>query len=212
VKNKIYIYLIFCVTLFLIQSGQAQEIVAGPLHDWKGIKPIVILDKQEQLHESTGNWQGPNDLSGKIYFTQDSDNIYIAAEVRDSKPLWEPHGTVVQEEWWKVTYDGDALRVKIITSTTTTDLFLFPGAFGINPQIYIHNDTTKKYGKLPEGEIASSYATEFSGYIIESKIPKSALELPAEELTLQFELFGGNGSANSYKSMLSKPIVVQQGK
>lgn len=211
-KNRIYIFSIFLGVLFLIQSGFTQIVIDGLLDDWKGIKPIVVLDKREQLHESPGNWQGPNDLSGKIYVTQDADNIYIAAEVRDDKPLWEPHGAVVQEDWWKTTYDGDALRVKFMTSTATTDLFLFPGAFAVDPQIYIHSSATGKSGKFPEGEIASSYATRYSGYFIESKIPKSVLGLTSESPTLQFELFDGDGTANSYKSMLSEPVSIPQGK
>lgn len=208
-----WIFIIYCI-LYSVCCLPAFALITidGSLDDWRGITPIAVLDQREQLHESPGNWQGTNDLSGKIFFTQDSDYIYIAAEVRDDKPLWEPHGTVVQEQWWKSTYDGDALRVKIITSTVTTDLFLFPGAFGVNPQIYIHHSTTEKSGIYPEGKIASSYVTKFSGYLLKSRLPKSVLGLPSEELTLQFELFDGDGPANTDKSMLSKPISIPSGK
>jgi len=174
----------------------------------KKIKPVVILDKPEQRNESPGNWQGPNDVSGKIFVTQDADNIYIAAEVRDDKPLWNPRSPVITDSWWKITYDGDALRVKVITSTATTDLFLFPGAFGIHPQIYIHKSTLAKSGTLTEGEIVSSYTEKYSGYSIESRIPKSVLGLTTEQPLFQFELFDGDGTANSCKSLISKPVTI----
>jgi hypothetical protein len=212
-KNKKTLYIIInSIFLLLLQPVFAEIIVDGSLDDWKGIEPLVKLDNTGQLSELPGNWQGPNDLSGTIFLTQDAENIYISAEVRDDKPLWNPRKAGVQAGWWKVAYDGDALRVKVMGSSATTDLFLFPGAFGIIPEIYIHKGTGTTSGKLEKAEIASSYANKFSGYIVESKIPKSALGLTSNKFSVQFELFDGDGTVTSNKSLKSKMIPLPKEK
>ena len=90
---KIKNLILYFVVLLFVPSVYAQIKVDGNLADWKGIEPLVILDQVKQLSELPGNWQGPDDLSGTIYLTQDANNIYIAAEVRDDKPLWDPRGS-----------------------------------------------------------------------------------------------------------------------
>lgn len=193
------------IIILVVQSTWGFEI-DGDLNDWRKIDPIVILDKPEQRAELPGNWQGVNDLSAEIYLSEDSDNIYIAADVHDDKPLWNPRKPVMQAGWWKIIYDGDALRMNILTAISSTDLLLIPGIFGVHPEIYIHKSTEIKSGKMNEGEIASSYTEKYSGYILEAKLPKSILNGSLESSKFVFELFDNDGPASSCKSLKSKPV------
>lgn len=199
--------LISFAMLLIIQSGWG-FVIDGNLDDWKKIEPVVVLDKPEQRAESPGNWQGIYDLSAKIYLAEDSDNIYITADVRDDKPLWDPRKPVIQAGWWKITYDGDALRVNITASGAITDLLLIPGAFGIKPEIYIYKSANLKSGKLVEGEIVSSYAEKYSGYILEAKLPKSILGGSMESSKFVFELYDNDGPPTSCKSLKSKAVSI----
>ena len=50
--------------------------------EWNKQMPLVINNAGQV--QRIPNWRGPDDLSGKVYCAYDSENFYIAAEVRDN--------------------------------------------------------------------------------------------------------------------------------
>lgn len=44
-------------------------------------KPAIVLNKAHDTQE--GQWSGPDDLSAKVYFMVDADNLYVAIDVTD---------------------------------------------------------------------------------------------------------------------------------
>ena len=207
-KKQLIQWMIGSIIFMIYQLSFASIRIDGSLNDWQSDKMVVILDKAEQRAESPGNWLGPDDLSGTIYMAEDAENIYLAAEIKDNKPLWNPRGAAIQPAWWKTTYNGDALRVIVTSSGKTTNIFLFPGCFGIDPFIYVYQSTGTKPFQPTEVEIVSGYSEKYAGYVIESRIPKTHFALPLETATFQFELFDSDGPANSYKSLKGKPVSI----
>ncbi|MEK7376111.1 MAG: sugar-binding protein, partial [Candidatus Margulisiibacteriota bacterium] len=70
------------------QAVFASEPVAlnGDLSKWEDCDPIVI-DKAVQVQEGSFLWKGPMDLSARVYVKWDDKNLYLAADVNDSKPF-----------------------------------------------------------------------------------------------------------------------------
>lgn len=56
--------------------------IDGKIDDWK-CAPGFVIDQQRQV-AGMNDWGGPGDLSGKVYFQWDDDNLYLAAGVIDS--------------------------------------------------------------------------------------------------------------------------------
>jgi len=70
--------------------------VDGDLNDWSGIKPAVYDQREDiwsikTLKNNSPEWNGPEDLSAKIYSAWDQNFLYLAAEVTDDVMV-EHHG------------------------------------------------------------------------------------------------------------------------
>lgn len=59
--------------------------IDGRLGEWNRAFGVVMKDKS--FFKEGLIWNGPSDLSGKIYLMWDKENLYIAAEVMDKIPL-----------------------------------------------------------------------------------------------------------------------------
>lgn len=77
--------------------------IDGNLSDWEG-RPYVFIGRAEDVYPESGRqlWNGPEDLSARIYLGWDSDNIYIAAYVIDDKHYNRNKGARI--------WDGDAFQ------------------------------------------------------------------------------------------------------
>ncbi|MBN8217489.1 MAG: hypothetical protein J0L75_12660 [Spirochaetes bacterium] len=93
----------------------------GELVDQKGLAPVLARDTRQAVKELLlmvgGNdnepWEGPQDLSGKLFVANDAQQLCLLVEVSDSK-LVEPVGK--PEEMWKadsvqIALDGTAGRL-----------------------------------------------------------------------------------------------------
>ena len=173
----------------------------GDLSEWKKDKPVAVLDQWDQCKENPGNWQGPDDLSGKFFFREDADYLSIAAEIKDNKPLYNPRETDMMAGWYKITIDGDALKVSLNYTKATADLVIFPGMYGTNPKVYVIKSPKIKSRVLEKAEVAVAYTAEFSGYTLEVKLPKQELGLEGNLISATWELYDSDGPASTCKSM-----------
>lgn len=71
-----------------ITACKAQEPIAidGNLDEWKLDSPAVIQDVSQVIRDP-GFWQGPTDLSGKVYVMWDEQNLYLAVDVTEDTPF-----------------------------------------------------------------------------------------------------------------------------
>lgn len=69
----------------------AQITIDADLGEWNTSTPLV-LDRAEQLVRDANQWTGTDDLSAKMYFMWDQDNLYLAGEVQDDTPFMYREG------------------------------------------------------------------------------------------------------------------------
>ncbi len=85
--------------------AQRAIVVDGDLGDWDRRGPIKIAEPwQRNLIEGNAlsrDWQGPEDASATIYLAYDSENLYVAGEVKDDSRLHN------ERVWWS----GDCLEL-----------------------------------------------------------------------------------------------------
>ena len=56
--------------------------IDGDLSDWDLSSPAVLEDAS-QIIRDLSFWQGPNDLSAKVYAAYDEENLYLAFDVTE---------------------------------------------------------------------------------------------------------------------------------
>ncbi len=205
--DKLYrIILVFMVLAVMAEVRAAEPSqtfsLDGNLEDWKGLTPLMVLNQKLQLKESPGNWQGPGDLSGSFFFSTDTQFLWIAMDVVDDNPLWCPRGLDLQAPWWKITYDGDAARIKLQDKNNqSVELFIYPGQYGVRPQVYFKKAEASKLMVLEGAEILSSFKKETPGYQVEVKIPLASLKIKPSDSQVEIELFDSDGPPRSCKSI-----------
>lgn len=59
--------------------------IDGDLSDWDLSSPAVLEDAS-QIIRDLSFWQGPNDLSAKVYAAYDEENLYLAFDVTEDTP------------------------------------------------------------------------------------------------------------------------------
>ncbi|HBN97100.1 MAG TPA: hypothetical protein DDZ66_12450, partial [Firmicutes bacterium] len=65
--------------------------IDADLGEWNTSTPLV-LDHAEQLVRDSNQWTGTDDLSAKMYFMWDQENLYLAGEVQDDTPFMYREG------------------------------------------------------------------------------------------------------------------------
>lgn len=60
--------------------------IDGDLSEWNTSTPLVLED-ESQLIRDGDYWNGPDDLSARVYLMWDEDNLYIGAEVTEDTPF-----------------------------------------------------------------------------------------------------------------------------
>ena len=84
--------------------------IDGDLSDWDLSSPAV-LDDASQIIRDLSFWQGPNDLSAKVYAAYDEENLYLAFDVTEDTP----YGAIEM-----LPLDGED-NLKVFISTDPTD-------------------------------------------------------------------------------------------
>ena len=78
--------------------------IDGDLSDWDLSSPAV-LDDASQIIRDLSFWQGPNDLSAKVYAAYDEENLYLAFDVTEDTPYGAiemlPHTVHAPVNRWK---------------------------------------------------------------------------------------------------------------
>lgn len=65
--------------------------IDADLGEWNMSTPL-ILDRAEQLVRDANQWDGPADLSARVYFMWDQEHLYLGAEVTDDTPFMYREG------------------------------------------------------------------------------------------------------------------------
>jgi len=98
---------------YLCRQTTATPKIDGNLDEWKGIAPIV-LDRRDQIHDCTTiPWNGPEDLSARIWLAYDKTNLYFAAETTDNVIYNQER--MVNEIW-----RGDCIQIGFDTLSKRT--------------------------------------------------------------------------------------------
>ena len=176
----------------------------------KNSKPVVLLNKVEQVTEHPGNWQGPADLSAVIYCWLDGSTLWMSVKVTDDRPLWNPRGFELQAGWWKTTFDGDGLRIYLSNESTRSQVFILPGMYGVEPKLYVLLPGYRKWQEIKPEVIRVVYTEPANGYIIETGISLDELGLSPDNLFAQFELYDSDGPPSTCKTMKSEIIPIKK--
>ena len=69
---------------YIVKAPAHTPVIDGKADDWKGVKPLVI-DKRWQLNGPgiKSAWNGPNDLSARLYLAYDGKYLYFLCDVED---------------------------------------------------------------------------------------------------------------------------------
>ncbi len=118
------------------------------------------------------------DCGGEAYLTRSGDDIYIAVKVID-----DTLGTVLPKTDCKRHWRTDSVEIAIDpdgtseNTSTTFKAYVFPTTQGSGACFGRDADNRQGEGNLvaPGMEVASSVSSPYAGYVVETKIPASAL-------------------------------------
>lgn len=130
--------------------------IDGNLEDGEWFKATALLaDTEEQWHKLVDNWNGTDDLSGRIMLQCDGDNLYLGADVIDDEhsipavdsKIWQndsiQFGVAFTIKDAQVYYGGDFTEIAISDTTE-------------GPTVYRHvsEDNKKPIGKVDSAKLA----------------------------------------------------------
>lgn len=179
--------------------------IDADLSEWNTSVPL-ILDREEQLVRDANQWDGPEDLSAKVYFMWDQKNLYLAAEVLDDTPFMYREGfppdmadafvlffsTNPAADPARTSYEKTDFRVTMIV-----DDYYFNT--GIDRDMVADTAGLETMGDGGDEQVLDGYEYAVQevpgGYIFEAKIPWSnfandqiPLLVPAEGMEIGFDL------------------------
>ncbi|GAB4317728.1 MAG: hypothetical protein Kow0059_10920 [Candidatus Sumerlaeia bacterium] len=157
-------------SVYPITYRAAGAVVDGRLDEWAGIEP-VRLNRSDQLQRGAEGWT-PDEVSGMVRVWVTSNTLFLAADVTDDQPFYNPHQPV---EIWR----GDAIelylgfkgptRRTVIDKTIEFQLGLAPTyADGAPIAFYFHADR-----RLNLARVAAEQAP--AGWTLEAEIVLSEL-------------------------------------
>lgn len=162
----------------IYMAPQASRVaVDGKLNEWVDV-PALTLDRADYIVIANTSWDGPEDLSGKIYVMWDEEYLYLACDITDDVVIQEQEGTTL--------FQGDTIEVYLrmnyqenagLNYYTTTDYqFGFtPGTDAEAPDYFIWNNATLL------GDIIVEPQKTPTGYQLEIAIPIWEMGLILEE-------------------------------
>ncbi len=182
--RKLSVILLFILVSGFIFAGEiytapkvtGKIVIDGKLNEWTKV-PFIKLDSKDYLVIANRSWDGPKDLSGKIYLMWDEEYLYIACEITDNIILQEKSGATI--------FQGDAieiyLRMNFIEDAGkayyTTDDYQFgftPGTDAKAPDWHLWNN-----GKT-FGDIMLETQRTDTGYTLEIAIPIWEMDMELE--------------------------------
>jgi hypothetical protein len=175
---------------------EAAPVIDGKLDEWAAV-PALKSNTRAQFLRGAGFWQGPETDSHEIQLQWDTDNLYIAATVRDPEHI---QGYTLSEVWhddvlWFYVSSGpEAQRLSSkFTLAQTSD----------GPQIW--NWTGSGFVKGAQ----MMWEAQDGGYIYEASIPWAALNIePTAGKPIGLEVGRGIGG-NSFMDLTGRdPDVV----
>lgn len=179
--------------------------VDGYLVDWPETR-MILLNKKSQVSYGILNWKSPDDFSGRIFLTYDSQYLYLSAIVQ--KPSGVVNGNNGLGLW-----DGDCIELFLSAGTsdkhpkhiTKGDYHIgfSPGTGCHDPQIYCFNKETAI------GGARISARPSLSGYILEACVPLTffdGLEIGPGKTT-RFDLALDEGGSSTGNRMLQLDLT-----
>lgn len=163
--------------IYMIKSKPKTKNISidGDLKDWDFSSGFAI-DKKVNVVHGQFLWNGPGDLSAKVYSMWDNDNLYFAFDITDDKIVQEKKGNDIWEGdhiemWLDMDLNGDYNEA--INSNDDCQFGFSPGNFNnLKPEVYAWCPELNMDYKS-EIQIASRKTD--TGYVIEVKIPACVL-------------------------------------
>lgn len=157
--------------------------IDGSLEDWSGESYINLPLVSGTLPANLASWEGANDLSAKVMFAYDQENLYLSAQVRDNVQSGLPGASM---------WSADSIQFASGTDTMYGPEYGFSHADG-QAQIWSWSSGTAVLNK-DAIRLKTNRTGEITTY--EAAIPWGALQQEKPEQTLPFNiLFNDNDGA-----------------
>lgn len=179
--------------------------------DWEGLYPIPIGDNEHSLAYGRDDWEGGDDLSGKAWLGWTEEALYLYVEVRDDRllqfegqiDLWK--GDHV-ETWIELTEGGDVFQIG-----------LTPGDFGaMKPHAWVWypKEWSEADREAAGAQIEVAARKTDEGYVLEAKIPVSALKgepLKAQQcIAMSTEIGDADHNDKHHETLLSSSPMLSR--
>jgi hypothetical protein len=163
------------MTASLFKQGVS---IDGDLKEWANLPCTDVASKEQISHGKAGDWQGAQDLSGRVCYGWDPNNLYIAFSVQDDH--------IVQKYTGGNLWKGDHVEIWVdtqlqldfdSTSNSADDfqLGLSPGNFADVPPdffIFTPDQPREAYDSLVSWKVVKTP----TGYAGEVRLPKNVLK------------------------------------
>lgn len=75
---------VFLTEKYTTKKAPKTPVIDGRTNDWKGTKPVVLnKERHVDFFGKGSSWEGPKDLSARLYFTYDDEYLYFLCDVED---------------------------------------------------------------------------------------------------------------------------------
>ena len=163
--------------IYAIKCGKkAKDLqINGDLKGWV-LSGGYAVDKKENVAHGQFSWNGPQDLSAKVYTMWDEGNLYFAFDVTDDNVVQDKKGPDMWEGdhiemWLDMDLQGDYNEA--VNSNDDFQFGFSPGNFSnLKPEVYIWTPELNMDYKF---EIQVAAKKTNTGYIMTVKIPASVL-------------------------------------
>lgn len=168
----------------------------------------LVLDRFDQVELMNYNWRGADDLSATITLRLDlNGDLLIVGGVWDDDPLVQPCDNPVMPDWWKITYGGDGVTLRIADRANPqnfSEVALNFGAEGFNPSLMVLKKAPGASGIFEKAPVLAERQPR--GYLFVARVPLPALLTDTTNRTLagytfRLTLHDYDGDARTYCRM-----------
>lgn len=177
----------------------------------------LLLNRFDQVEFMEYNWRGVDDLSATVTLRLDlNGDLLMVGGVADDNPLIQPYDNPVMPNWWKITYGGDGVTLKITDRTdlkNSAEVALNFGAEGFNPRLMVLKKAPGALGDLGKAPVLAERQPR--GYLFIARVPLPALLTNTSNRTLssytfRLTLHDYDGDERSYCRMSIAANAVPQ--
>lgn len=150
--------------------------INGPFEDWQKITPVTISGRDHIMPVDHTTYDGPEDLSAKLYLAHDGKYLYFAADVTDDKHFNKFSETNI----WKgdciqIGFDPKTNFIRNVNDMDQDDIFMTSGLLSKGQSLVVHRAADKSAitGKTEYGVVRNE-KTKQTLYTL--KIPLSLLD------------------------------------